>query len=355
MDNTIDRCNKSVMLLDCTLRDGGAALEDEFNHSGKSYSMESIRSDVIRNLMLSDIDVIEMGILEPDGDKKRDFSYYGSMESIAKDIPNEKKSGQMFVVGKTMKESELQYIPDRKEWCCDGIRTFLLYSELKKSLEWSMELSKRGYAIFLQNQLTMRYTDDDLRMMAEAANEMDAFAVYIVDTSGYMMPDDVVRISKLLDHELKDSIRIGFHGHNNINMAFANTIAFLEQKMNHLKMVDSCLMGMGRGGGNTQSEILIPYINEHMNANYNYDGILDACEYIEPFYDTNFTGYSELNVLASIHKTTAYYTVALREKYHYSFSEINKILSVMPAEYRHRYTQDNLMRLIRIYNEGAKS
>ena len=112
--------------------------------------------------------------------------------------------------------------------------------------------------------LTMRYSEIEIQMVIDAANAMNAYAVYFVDSYGYMHENDVIRFFKRFDGSLDDSIKIGFHAHNNMNLAFANALTFIKQESDRKIIVDACIAGMGQGAGNLQTEIII----EHMIKNY---------------------------------------------------------------------------------------
>ena len=87
--------------------------------------------------------------------------------------------------------------------------------------------------------------------LAQKSEGYGADVVYLLDGSGYMMPSEVFdRVSALrkgLD------IEIGFHGHNNLQLAVANSYAAIEGGATH---VDCCLKGFGAGAGNCPTEIL---------------------------------------------------------------------------------------------------
>jgi len=76
-------------------------------------------------------------------------------------------------------------------------------------------------------------------------------AVYMMDSAGYMMPDQVrARVSLLAE---KLSIPVGFHAHANLQMQIPNTIAAIESGAT---FTDGTLRGLGAGAGNTPTEIL---------------------------------------------------------------------------------------------------
>ena len=79
-----------------------------------------------------------------------------------------------------------------------------------------------------------------------------AEVIYVTDSAGYMLPKDVTdRISAL-----KQSVgcEIGFHGHNNLSMAMANTVAAVEAGATY---IDGSLRALGAGSGNTQTEVMV--------------------------------------------------------------------------------------------------
>ena len=79
-----------------------------------------------------------------------------------------------------------------------------------------------------------------------------AEVVYVTDSAGYLLPDDVTeRISALKDNL---SCEIGFHGHNNLSMAMANTVAAVKAGATY---IDGSLRCLGAGSGNTQTEVMV--------------------------------------------------------------------------------------------------
>lgn len=88
----------------------------------------------------------------------------------------------------------------------------------------------------------------------EQAKLMESYGadvVYVVDSAGAMLPDDVRRKVGLLRDNL--AVGVGFHAHNNLGLAIGNTLAAIEEGAG---TVDGCLAGMGAGAGNTPTEVL---------------------------------------------------------------------------------------------------
>lgn len=83
-----------------------------------------------------------------------------------------------------------------------------------------------------------------------------ADVVYVVDSAGAMLPDDVRARVGLLREKLDAGV--GFHAHNNLGLAIANTLAAIEEGAD---AVDGCLAGLGAGAGNTPTEVLVAVLD----------------------------------------------------------------------------------------------
>lgn len=81
--------------------------------------------------------------------------------------------------------------------------------------------------------------------------------LYVTDSAGAMLPDDIRRRISLVRNHL--SIPIGFHAHNNLGLAVGNTLAALEEGATS---VDATLGGLGAAAGNTQLEVLVAALNK---------------------------------------------------------------------------------------------
>ena len=86
---------------------------------------------------------------------------------------------------------------------------------------------------------------------AQKSERYGASVVYLLDGSGYMVPHEVFDRVSAMRREL--DIEIGFHGHNNLQLAVANSLAAIEAGATH---VDCCLRGFGAGAGNCPTETL---------------------------------------------------------------------------------------------------
>jgi 4-hydroxy-2-oxovalerate/4-hydroxy-2-oxohexanoate aldolase len=81
-----------------------------------------------------------------------------------------------------------------------------------------------------------------------------ANCVYITDSAGHMLPDEVAARISLARAALKPETELGFHGHHNLGMGVANSIAAIQAGANR---IDGSLAGLGAGAGNTPLEVLL--------------------------------------------------------------------------------------------------
>ncbi len=81
-----------------------------------------------------------------------------------------------------------------------------------------------------------------------------ANCVYITDSAGYMLPDDVTARVALARAELNPETEVGFHGHHNLAMGIANSLAAVEAGATR---IDGSLAGLGAGAGNTPLEVFL--------------------------------------------------------------------------------------------------
>lgn len=337
-----------MKLLDATLRDGGQGLDDLFNNGfSEKYYTEEVKHRVIDLLGDSEVDIIELGAMGPSKDDKSKFAIYQNVEDLSKYLPEKRDPKKLYIGLYIGPDTDVDKIPDWNPSLVKGIRVILRYSELRKSLDYCAALAKKGYKVFVQPMLTMRYSNDELDLVLGMTNDMGAYACYFVDSYGYMEPKDIQRLFAYFDKGLNKNVKIGFHAHNNMNLAYSNVISFINTETDRELLVDACATGMGQGAGNLQTELIVPYLNEHFGKHYNYEPILEICDILDTeMIPTNLWGYSVTRLLPAVYKTAYKYALVMRNKYHLSFKQMNQILRDMPDDMRNRYTKDNLAQLL---------
>ena len=97
-------------------------------------------------------------------------------------------------------------------------------------------------------------TPEGLAVQGKLMESYGAECVYVTDSAGYMLPEDVKRRVRALRDVLKPETQIGFHGHHNLGMGIANSIAAIEEGASR---IDASVAGLGAGAGNTPLEVFV--------------------------------------------------------------------------------------------------
>ncbi|NMG00994.1 4-hydroxy-2-oxovalerate aldolase [Aromatoleum toluolicum] len=95
---------------------------------------------------------------------------------------------------------------------------------------------------------------EGLVAQAKLMESYGANCIYITDSAGYMLPDDVRARIGAVRAALQPETELGFHGHHNLAMGVANSIAAIEAGANR---IDAAAAGLGAGAGNTPMEVFV--------------------------------------------------------------------------------------------------
>ena len=103
-----------------------------------------------------------------------------------------------------------------------------------------------------------------------------ANCIYVTDSAGHMLPEDVKARLGAVRAALKPDTELGFHGHHNLAMGIANSIAAVETGANR---IDAAAAGLGAGAGNTPMEVFVA-VCDRMGIETGVDvfGIQDVAE-----------------------------------------------------------------------------
>ena len=313
-----------VGLLDCTLRDGGYVNDFAFG--------KDCMAAILKNLQDANIEIAECGFLKS-GETDPDKSLFGSVEAIKPLLPEHKGGKTMFVAMIAYGDiSEAEISP------CDGtsvtgIRLTFHEKEIEQALSFAAGLKEKGYKVFFQPVGTAYYSDAALLALIEKVNGLRPFAFYLVDTLGAMYKNDLLRMYYLVDNNLRDGIRIGFHSHNNLQLSFSNAQELILMHSKREIIIDTSVYGMGRGAGNLCTELLAQYINKNIMHRYELLPVLECIdEYILPVYFRSGWGYSVPYYLAAVNGCHPNYASYLVSRQTLRMRDINNIIKSIPAE-----------------------
>jgi len=126
-------------------------------------------------------------------------------------------------------------------------------SEQHINLARTLEVDTVGFLM-----MAHMISPEELVKQAKLMEDYGANCLYCTDSAGYMLPEDVtLRIGALRD-ALNPETELGFHGHHNMGMGVANSLAAIEAGANR---IDGSVAGLGAGAGNTPMEVFVAVLN----------------------------------------------------------------------------------------------
>lgn len=319
----------SVCLLDCTLRDGAYLVDKQFG--------DNTINGIVRGLINSKVDFVEIGFFQNDGfgDGK---TVYRNSKDAKKYVPA-KKGNTLFTVLADFSRYSIDNLDECMPDSVDAIRECFFKSEREEALEVCKIIKDKGYKLFVQPVDVLGYTDKELIDFIEKINEIEPYCFSIVDTFGSMYQEDLHRVFELVNHNLIETCKIGFHSHNNMQLSNALSQEFIRMSMGKREVVvDGTLAGMGRGAGNTPTELVMQYMVSKWGYNYDIDSILDLLDtYMDNIKSRCSWGYSTDYFLAGSYGAHVNNISYLTKKNSIRSKEIRFILNKIGASSRKRY------------------
>lgn len=315
-----------IKILDCTLRDGGYI-------NNWNFGFKTAKS-VIHKLEDAAIDIIEVGFLT-EKTKDRDYTLFSSAEQIEDLMPKTHNSLYVGMIAIGEKEIHPSKLADYNGKSIDGIRLTFHQHEVDKALEWAEVIKRKGYKVFMQPVGTIFYSDIELLKLVERINELNPYAFYIVDTLGSMQRNKLMYMFYLIDENLNPDIKLGFHAHNNLQLAFSNAQELSRVQTQRCLILDSSIYGMGRGAGNLPTELITQYINSNSRKKYNTTTILDIYDESISLIRRKYEwGYSVAYDIAASYVCHPNYAAFLMNKQTLIMKDIEQIISSIPRKER---------------------
>jgi 4-hydroxy 2-oxovalerate aldolase len=258
-----------MKILDCTFRDGGY------------YTNWDFESEVVNTYLTSisqlPIDYLEVGYrsIPKDG-------YYG--EFFYCPLPTLKKisatTNKPLAILLDEKDLELGHIDELLQPCIGIIqlvRIAVSPDRLNNSFPIAEKIKSLGFKLGFNVMYMSKWNFDEsfISILKQIDGLADYF--YMVDSYGGVFPEDIIRICNLLKAET--NLKIGFHGHNNLELGLINTLTAIEYGAD---IVDVTVAGMGRGAGNLSTELLLTVLaSKGQIAEFDFN---ELSKLAEPFY-----------------------------------------------------------------------
>jgi 4-hydroxy 2-oxovalerate aldolase len=163
----------------------------------------------------------------------------------------------------------------------------------QRHIEFSRKQDKVVYGVLMMSHMASK------QILLEEARKMESYGaqgIIIMDSSGNYLPSDVKERVETLVKGL--TVPVGFHAHNNLGMAIANSIAALESGA---EILDGCARGFGAGAGNAQLEVLVAVLHRMgYQTGINFYKLLDASDLAEEQLMEILPSISSLSVVSGL-------------------------------------------------------
>lgn len=315
----------SIQVLDCTLRDGGYVNQWRFGRKTIAAILDKLEK--------ANIDIIECGFLTAKS-SNRDCSLFSGVEEVESLLP-ERERHSLYVAMIAIGEKELppSQVAPYNGTGVGGIRLTFHKKEISQAMGWGQMLMDKGYRVFMQPVGTAFYTDIELLQLVERINDLGPYAFYIVDTLGSMYRNDVTHRFHLINENMNPQIQLGFHGHNNLQLAFSNAQVLGKIQTKRTLILDASVYGMGRGAGNLPTELITQYINKNISSRYDVSYVMDIYdEYISDIRKEYEWGYTLPYHIAASHMCHPNYASFLINRQTLTMKDIEKIIQTIPEE-----------------------
>ena len=327
--------NGKIKVLDCTLRDGAYITESFFGDV-------AIRG-IIKKLQEARVEVVEVGWLKNNPHQK-DSSYFRSPSDIVPYL-TEKDNGIIYTAMIDWDRYNVDLLEEYDGSSIDAIRVVFPHGKHKEGIEIGKKIRAKGYKVMFQAANTLAYSDRDLQDLAKCMNDFSPTSLSIVDTFGAMYFEELEHIVSIMDNELSKQIVLGFHAHNNQQLAFSLCVHFAEimKKSDRQIMLDCSLNGMGRGAGNATTELITSYLNRKQHGNYDINSVLDAIDcYMSGYHETYTWGYSTPYFIAGMYQCHVNNIAYLLKNHRTNAKDMRSIIESLSIEDRRKYDYDLL-------------
>lgn len=336
---------KVIKVLDVTLRDGGCVNDFNFGHSNMERILDAQEK--------SGVDIIEIGYLDEKNGSTFGRTQYANEKVIPETILKLKKPGITYVAMVDYGKYDPDKLGKRTENGIDGIRLAFHKKNQDDIVDFGKKVMDKGYQFYVQPMITLRYTDSELLALIDVVNHKlpEASGFYIVDSFGEMRPNDMGRILNLVDHNLTQYMSLGYHSHNNLQMSYSNAVALLQFPTNRDILLDASIMGMGKGAGNLNTELLLEHLNLFYGKSYNVSPLLEVMDkVINQIRSEFYWGYSPEYYLSSANHCTPSYASHFYNKHMLPIDQVSELLRLIDEDKKISFDRDYAEKLYHDYN-----
>jgi 4-hydroxy 2-oxovalerate aldolase len=258
----------NIKVLDCTIRDGGLINDHSFD--------DNFAKAVYDTCVAAGVDYIEFGYKASKkifGRDKFGTWKFCDEDDLRRIVGEKAPNTKISVMADAERTDYHEDILPREKSVIDAVRVACYINQIPMAVDMINDANDKGYETMLQLMAVSTIKEHDLDEALEIAATTPAQAIYLVDSFGSLYSEQVRDLTrkymKAVEGTGKD---VGFHGHNNQQLAFANTIEAIIVGANR---VDATINGLGRGAGNCPLELIISFLH---NPKFRVRPVLQACQ-----------------------------------------------------------------------------
>lgn len=261
-----------MQILDCTLRDGGYYTDWDFN--------ENIVRSYLDGMNKLPIDYLELGYRNnPEKEYLGKFGYCPVyLLKQIRELSNKKLA--VMLNEKSTNVEDLANLTEPIKGLVDMIRIAVDPKNMLRAITLAKAVKEQGFEVGFNIMYMSKWIQyEEFYEQLKGINGV-ADILNMVDSFGGVMPNEVAEIIKKLRQVV--TCKIGFHGHNNLQMGLFNTLTAIECGVDS---ADATILGMGRGAGNLNMELLLTYLNKE-GLEVDFNALSDVITVFQPLHDT---------------------------------------------------------------------
>ena len=321
---------QNPLILDCLLRDGGIINNWRFSNN--------FVNDYLTLMDDLNIDFVEIGYISSDINdsflSNIDLSKINNIYNINKTIKS-----KLCVMGDYGKFN-LQDIP------CNKLKTNPIsliriagpLNMLEDINRHIIDIKNKGYEVSINIMNSSHLNEDNIQFIINKLNSLSIKPdyLYIADSFGALFPTDVKNI--LNKFTLIKDVKMGYHAHNNLQLAFSNT---LEAVSNNVDIIDTTICGMGKGAGNLPLELYLLYLISKKNMNYRIHNLFNFIDKYFSFLKENYKwGYdTKYAITGTLNASSRYAEYLLNENKKRKLVDIYNLLEDTPIPNKLKYSK----------------
>ena len=254
-------------LLDCTLRDGGYYNNWDFS--------DQLVANYLSAIEKLPVDYVEVGYRNNAGRKQYEGKYFYCPAFVLEWVKKQAPSKELAVMfnEKEVRPADVKGLLSPCKGLAAIVRIATAPNRITQALALSEEIRACGFEVGLNIMYMNTLVDKAGEVLVAHTAQINKVVNYfsLVDSYGGVYPAEVSRLVKQCKETL--TIPVGFHGHNNVELVFANSLAAIDAGCD---IIDATITGMGRGAGNLKTELILTYLATRYKADVDFNALANV-------------------------------------------------------------------------------